>query len=240
MGRRVKMGVFVVSEIPSIVRKIQKLLAVANDSRGNEHVAANALTLAQKLMLEHNISEHDLGQFVESEIKRGAWVPAPDRKWALMLAQAVATMYTCRVLMSSGTTGFYRFAGRQLNVQVAEMTLPWLVEQVELFYQEGLRVVTARNGRTLTKRQRAEFRRCFKEACALRVWQRAAEIIAKMRNEIPGHKALVVIDNALGQIDESLKDVEKGKNLEPIKAGLGSAMGVLAAERVQLQRQVNS
>ena len=61
-----------------------------------------------------------------------------------------------------------------------------------------------------------------------------------MRNEIPSHKALVVIDDTLGKIDESLKDVEKGKKLAPLKHGLGTAMGALAGERVQLQRTVES
>ena len=225
-----------------VVDKIRKLLALARDKRGNEHESARAMAIAQRMMLEHNIEESMIVEESKIDVMRGKWVPVADRKWTLLLASAVATMYSCR-LVTSNSVGdpnrFNQFVGRKINVEVAEMTLPWVIDQVDGFYKEGLRLMSTRKGDGLTKSERAEFRRTFKEACAIRVWQRAAEIVATLRNEIPGHKALVVIDQSLAAADDMLKDMKKGRDLEPLKHGTGTVLGVMAAERVQLQRTVD-
>lgn len=108
-----------------------------------------------------------------------------------LCAQAAATLYgiECNVY-NLGAQGIM-FVGREELIEVAEETMFWLFRQVEELYKQAL-------PRGLTQRARAEFRKTFKAACALRVSQRADALIRDFKTntqsaqQATGHNALVV------------------------------------------------
>ncbi|MBZ9610772.1 DUF2786 domain-containing protein [Rheinheimera maricola] len=82
-----------------ILSKIKKLLALAKS--GNEHEAANALRLAQKLMQEHQLSEQEvkLSEVSQREIKRAN---AADKQpqWANLLTGCITNAFGLEAILS--------------------------------------------------------------------------------------------------------------------------------------------
>lgn len=221
----------------TIVDRIRKLLRLARDKGASEHEAASAMAMAQKLMMQHNIEQVE-EQHEEPAI-RGEWHQRDiDKKWQLLLVQAVAKLYSCRVVTSSA--GAVRFYGKASNVLVCADTLDWIVEQMDDLYKQGLRAFKLESGGSLSQRTRGNFRTTFKEACALRVYHRCAEIVAKARNEIPGHMALVVIDQALAGADDLLKqdNIRSSGKAMNLRSGFGTGAGRTAGDQVKLQSTV--
>ena len=159
----------------------------------------------------------------------------------------MAKLFNCRsVMMRQG--GKVQFVGKPSNVLIAADTLQWVVEQVGDLHKQALKAFRldqlARNGEaTKDLRERKfesrDFRLTFKEACALRIWQRVNEIVAAARNEIPAHMALVVIDQALAAADDILKTdgVTAGRSLIMRRSGFGTGAGRAAGNQVKLQRE---
>jgi hypothetical protein len=89
-----------------------------------------------------------------------------------------------------GRRGF-EFIGREELIELATETMMYLFRQIEAIYKQSL-------PKGMTQRERAEFRKTFKAACALRVLDRAIEVMRDIRtNEraaqaATGHNALVV------------------------------------------------
>lgn len=108
-----------------------------------------------------------------------------------LAAQAAAVLFgvECNVY-NLGARGF-NFVGRPELIELAEETMFWLFRQIEELYKQAL-------PKGLSKTERAEFRKTFKAACALRTWERAREAMRDMRyndaraQEATGHNALVV------------------------------------------------
>lgn len=216
-----------------VIDKIRKLLAVARDKGATEHEAATALAMAQRLMLEHDVK--NVEDHVEVQAVRGEWMNVHfDDKWYRMLAAGVASLFNCRTLFNS--LGDVKFVGKPENIEVCQVTLLWVVDQVEELYKEALKSFRARLGK-LDKATRGDFRKTFKEACALRVWHRAAEIVAAARGNIPGHMSLVVIDQSLAAADDLIKGAKKTA-LTVRRSGFGTGAGQLAGDAVKLQREV--
>ena len=82
-----------------ILSKIKKLMALAKS--GNEHEAANALRLAQKLMQEHQLSEQEvkLSEVSQREIKRAN---AADKQpqWANLLTGCITRAFGVEAILS--------------------------------------------------------------------------------------------------------------------------------------------
>lgn len=219
-----------------IVEKIRKLLRLAKDKGATENEAANALAMAQKLMLQHNIQ--NVEEKIDVQAVKGRWTnEGRDDKWEQVVAQAVAKLFTCRVLMLAKGKYGWQFVGNPANVAVCEETFPWVCDQIEALYKQGLKAFKFQNG-SLSREIRGNFRATFKEHCALRIFHRVSEIVAKARNEIPEHMALVVIDQSLAAADDLIKDVRKTKRQTSIRQGLGAGAGYAAGDHVRLQREV--
>jgi hypothetical protein len=217
------------------VEKIRKLLRLARDKGASEAEAATALAMAQKLMMMHDIE--NVEEKVEELAVLGNWHDfAVDKRWAGMLASAVAKLYSCRMAVMRKSRKV-QFVGKASHVLVCVDTLQWVNEQVEELYQQARRAFRQEHG-SFTKQQSKDWRLSFKEACATRIWHRVNEIVAKARNEIPSHMALVVIDQALAAADDLIKDYRSSRALAS-HHGAGSGAGYRAGDQVKLQHGVN-
>ena len=229
----------------NIVEKIRKMLRLARDKGATEAEAAAALSMANRLMLQHNIESVE--ESVEEIAIRGDWRDFEvDKKWQQILVSAVGTLYNCRSLLLGGKR--VQFIGKPSNVLVAADTLAWVIEQVDALHKQALRTFREekelRNGEPtkLTKFEYRDFRLTFKEACALRIFRRVNEIVAAMRNEIPAHMALVVIDQALAAADDIISGMgikKPSKGIKLRRSGHGTGAGWAAGDKVQLQHKVN-
>lgn len=220
----------------NIVEKIRKLLRLARDKRGNEAEAASAMAAAQRLMLKHNIDSVE--EVVEQVAIRGDWHNYEvDKKWQQILMQAVGKLYNCRGLMRTNSAQV-QFVGKPSNVLVCADTLEWITEQVNDLHKQALQAF--KDGGKLSKFEYRNFRLTFKEACALRIWERVNEIVAAARNEIPSHMALLVIDQALSAADDLINadtNIKKGRKIK-MRGGLGSGAGRVAGDQVKIQHGV--
>lgn len=216
-----------------IIDRIRKLLALARDKGASEAEASLAMAKASELMLQHNIDniDEDTGVGVIAGIPVGGDL---GQNWHIIIAAAVGRLYTCRGVRY-GRDKFY-FVGKPDNVEACEVTLVFIVGQVDALYKEALNIYSGR----LNKTMRAELRTTFKEACAIRIAHRVNEIVATMRNRIPDHKALVVIDQSLSEADDLLNagGVKKGKEVTVRKSGIGTGAGWSAGDAIKLQTEL--
>jgi uncharacterized protein DUF2786 len=209
--------------------KIRKLLRLARDAGASEHEAANALAMASRLMLEHNISHIGEEEDLDPVIK-GQWMHVRRKHmWEVRVATATAMLFSCKSAFDE-IMGSHYFVGRADNIAVCEETFPWICEQIEELYKEGLKTFRG----TLNQKARAEFRKNFKWSAAVRVYRRVGEIVAANRGNIPDHKALVIIDQDVAKATEMLSGIPK-KDVIVKTTDFGRGAGYAAGDAVKLQ-----
>ena len=143
------------TERESVLRRVQKLLAIANDDRANEHEAAAAAAQAEKLMRKFNI---DFAQEIANDVRKGhgehmvvADVVATAKDngtpcervpgWAQWIAVAVAHMHDCGArsqytITEKGQEACIRFYGYDTDVKVASWTYEYLIKTVNRLCKE--------------------------------------------------------------------------------------------------------
>lgn len=141
-----------------------------------------------------------------------------------LAAQAAAILFgiECNVY-DLGARGIM-FVGREELIEAAEQTMFWLFRQVEDLYKRSL-------PKGMTQRARAEYRKTFKAACALRTRERAEELMRNMKTNdgaaqaATGHNALVVqghFEQVAEEIDTYWQDLyaDMAKRAEARKASM--------------------
>ena len=102
-----------------ILDRVKKLLALSTSSNVNE--AANAAAAAQKLMLEHKLTEADVSDTQEGqmfELSMGA--AGFSMRWKFVLVTAVARSFFCEAVgLRVGQRRKVRIVGRREDVEIA-------------------------------------------------------------------------------------------------------------------------
>lgn len=225
----------------NIKSKIKKLLSIAYNTAATEHEAESAMTMATSLMAKYNL-QVDLS---DEEVKPKSGEIRCTQKaldsWEKLMVSTSATLYQCTSIVYGN--GGYRFIGRTHSVEAAEMTYEYLVEQINRLYKASLPT-------GLSVSDRAEYRRTFKWACAVRVHLRAKALLESLRSnddkalEYTGSKALVIVQSFDQQLDEARTFMDaEFPDLRPViqrskKAGTGTRDGRLAGEQIKLNREL--
>lgn len=218
-----------------IREKVRKLLALAGAAGATDNERAVAMQRAQELIEKHNLSLGDLESSKDHIVIRDGERLSGDKKFHHLSAGAASALYECRSVLSP-RAGTVQFFGMSHQVDAAEETYLWIVAQIESMYRDHLRVF----GGTLSKQERAQLRAHFKEAAALRTWQRVVELMDK-RKASRESRALVVVSNIAEKINDRLTELGITKKASSkIKTGFGTHAGREAGERVQLNRKVAS
>jgi len=227
-----------------IAAKIKAMLAKAAEGSGaTEEEAASALAMAMAMMTKHGMSQSDIADAGEEPVIKGHYMNDGFLKWHLYTAQAASFLYYCKTMQIPGKKKRIAFIGKASNIEAAEMTFLWINNQVESLYKKHLTP-------GLSQSVRAELRRTFKMACALRVRTRAWEIMQAMANndalaiEMTGSTALVVKSH-IEKEQAATAAFYEGLDLRPAisrpnKEGIGTHMGFRAGDQVQLNRAVKS
>ncbi len=162
----------------------------------NELAWCRAEETLQRLMLQHNIEDVEEERVIEAI--KGEWMNV-DRGdlWEIYAAGAVAKLFNCRSLIIK-RTGAHQFVGKPDNVEACDETRLCGVFLAGSSMCCGTRgAARLQSEHALDSRGGAYLRSSSGYACSLRVHQRCEEIVAKARNDIPAHMALVVIDQSL-------------------------------------------
>ncbi len=172
--------------------KLAKLLAMANDKRGNEEEANTAMMMAASLAAKHNI---DLKSIEGGDTKQAKIVQKRVRDEMTFTqyyaAHAAAALMGIRCYTYDNGKNGFEFTGRDDLIESASDVMLWLLSQIDMIYRGHL-------AKGLSQRDRAEFRKTFKPACARRVYERAALLMHEMKTneraaqKATGHNALVV------------------------------------------------
>lgn len=209
-------------EITKTKARIAKLLNMTVENGCSEDEAANAMRMAAGLAVKIGI---------ELDAVRPAGAPKPKivekRKYTMMkvyesfCAEAAAALYGVDCYAPNyGKHGWW-FTGREENIELAEQTMIWLVEQVERLYKQAL-------PRGLSKRDRANFRGSFKDACGERIYHRALRLMRDMKTnqaaaqEATGQNALVVA-GYFEQLASEIKEFEDEKYWAPARRAAEAA-----------------
>lgn len=192
--------------------KIRAILATAADERGNDNERANAERLASMLMMRHGISADELGE--KPTVGEGALFDI-SYKWYRFVASAAGLLYGVKPFYQTGGEVLRcRFVGRQDNIDAAQDTLAFYLLQVEMLYKAHL-------PKGLSKKERADYRKTFKEQCAARVYTRVHAIVqeqTKAAAPTSDSTALVVIAHR-EQLDNEADEFIKAKaDVKPMRA----------------------
>ena len=113
-----------------ILDRVKKLLALSTSSNVNE--AANAAAAAQKLMLEHRLTEADVSDTQEGqmfELSMGA--AGFDSRWKFVLVTAVARAFFCEAVgLRVGQRRKVRIVGGKEDVGIAAQVFRYLHSEI--------------------------------------------------------------------------------------------------------------
>lgn len=146
------------TDLDSVMRRIQKLLAIAEDTRANANEAAVAAAQAAKLMQKYQIDHADV---VKKDLTRPDAFETLDAsvimkkgmshrpklvpKWGQWLAVEIAKLNDCHVRLgySAAHGAVVRFFGYKSDVQVAGWMFDYLVDTtirgIRQYQKEGYR-----------------------------------------------------------------------------------------------------
>lgn len=222
-----------------IIEKVRKLLAVARDSGATENEQAQALKLAQRLMIKYGIDNVDEKT---GNIEWGNAITELDKKHHKIIALAVGRLYGAKPIFQTAGKGSFTFVGREETRTAAEMTVNYIADQIDLLYCNGL-------PKGMSKSERSQWRREFKNACSTRVAVRIEEMVKeittddRVAEEAIGCTALVVLghfDQLKAEVDDFLAGkTVPGRALKPVRANTDAAQqGFKAGEKVKINQEI--
>lgn len=203
-------------DLEAILRRIRKLLAIAQDGRGDPNEAAAAAAQADKLMRKFNIDHADLlreqlkangaGMATyecSANMKRGDPKRPPLKRnplWAGWLGIRVANLNDCRVRFVNTPSGaMVQFCGTQLDVQAAGFMFDYLVGQL-------IKACRAFNSETLrTKAQSDSYRKAF----VIALCDKLTNMKEEREAELKRGAATGATSSALALVNEKAKAIEE-------------------------------
>lgn len=174
------------AERAKAIARVKKLLALAGNNPSDAE-RASAMEKAQALLLDHLITEKELGHGDSESSFISAWkTTGRNGQWARRIAQSVGRLYLCGYVYTSlGKRVIHHFVGRETDAQIAQEITGWVVESV---YRQGA-VEMRRLGMDNT------YWTGFVNAASLEIKRRVDALIAeKQTPSATNSRALVVLD----------------------------------------------
>jgi Protein of unknown function (DUF2786) len=216
--------------------KIKKLLALANDERGNEQERETALRQAYSLMAKHNIDMADIESHghkpseprINFENDSWSWT------WAKQTSMIVAELFFCKYYTSYKINGVkcrHHFVGLESNAMTAAVMADWIVYSI---MKEGRKLHGGGNTSPGT--------RAFAIGAMHALHTRVQEIIKQTQADATPGNALVLA--SLYQTEQDANEELLPDNLRTKKAraskvdGAAYALGHAFGASINLNRQV--
>ena len=220
--------------------RIKKLLAMANDDRGNEHENETAMRMADKLMRQHNIDVADLEESsgkpasyiwattiipIGEHASRMVWKPM----WTGFLGMGVGKFTDCKVQWSNDEKYGHciKFMGDEQDIEYAG----WLFKKMRDF------------GYAESKAVAGKHRDTFLKAYAMKLTERMRKLRAERDAALKAAvtktgTALMVVQNKVALRDAEFGAQGKGRTTRVRFASDGFVQGRAAAERVTFNRPI--
>lgn len=185
-----------------VLDKVRKLLAMANDERGNEHEREQALRMAHNMLTKYNLDMLDVEKHIHDKEDPRARFDSEgwSMKWTLFVRKAVAELFMCKYFYGrkiNGTRCEHSFVGRESNAVTAEYISSYVIESI------------LKEGRRLYKHNLSSETRAFALGCTHRIQERIAIMIKEKVQELVGTgKDLAILDLAKAEAlanDEFIK-----------------------------------
>jgi hypothetical protein len=221
--------------IEKALDKIKKLLAVANDDRGNETERETALRQAYSLMAKHNVEIADIEAHgnkpseprINFENDSWSWT------WARQTAQVVAELFFCKYYTSykiNGTKCRHHFIGLESNAMTAAVMSDWIINSV------------LKEGRKMYKENTAPGTRAFATGAMHKLHTRVQEIIKQTQADATPGTALVLANLYITEADANNKllpaDLRTRKARQAKVEGDAYARGLAFGAGINLDKQV--
>lgn len=112
--------------------KIRKLLAMANDERGNEQERETALRQAYALCAKHNVDIAGVGSTQAQEQREEQVVTMSVYPWARGIAHSLASLFFCAYYFQrgAGKSAKHAFIGKQSNAVTASEMAHYIIASV--------------------------------------------------------------------------------------------------------------
>lgn len=185
------------------MRRVRKLLAIAQDGRGDPNECAAAARMAESIMRKYEIEHADV---ISAELKNAGsdafdtcdigagmdvnWKVRTASGWVGWLGVAIAELYDCQARYGQ-VNGYktIRFSGYRTDVQMAKFTYEYIVNQMGI----ASRAFTKTHSGSPGVRAEAEsFRRGFILSCVNSLTKLLKEKTAEMQ-EASSSRALVIV-----------------------------------------------
>jgi hypothetical protein len=221
--------------IEKALDKIKKLLAIANDDRGNENERETALRQAYSLMAKHNVEMADIEAHgakpseprINFENDSWSWT------WAQQTAQVVAELFFCKYYTSykiNGTKCRHHFIGLESNAMTAAVMSDWIINSV------------LKEGRKMYKENTAPGTRAFAIGAMHKLHTRVQEIIKQTQADATPGTALVLANLYTTEADANNKllpaDLRTRKARQAKVEGNAYARGQAFGASINLDKQV--
>lgn len=118
-----------------ILDRVRKMLAMANDERGNQHEREQALRMAHNLLIKHGLDLLDVERSQrDAEDARGRYTgEGHSMRWALHIRLHVARLFMCRYLVGAKLNSWkceHVFIGRESNATTAMYISDYVVNSI--------------------------------------------------------------------------------------------------------------
>lgn len=192
-----------------VIDKIKKLLAIANDSAATEGERDNALRMAHKLLVKHNLDMKDLHKHGINEPRLKADSETFQMKWCIVIASSMAKLFMCKMFLAgkiNATKGRYSFVGLESNATTAVLMTEYVIASI-------LKEARKRYKHNLSPESRA-----FGHGAANKIESRVNEMVDNVQQEIG--TGIVVRSMYQNEFDLNMEFVKKelGVNLVPVKS----------------------
>lgn len=192
-------------KLADVMRRVRKLLAIAEDSRGDPNECAAAARMAESIMRKFQIEHADV---ISQELQQGDAFGTADvgttlnpeaasknkTGWSGILAVAVAEMYDTQARYEwtpqYGKT--VRFSGYKVDVEMARQTYVFIVNNMAAAGRAYLR-----ENRWAGRREAEAFRNGYNSAACAQLRQLTAEKKAEMQQASSSRALVVAKDRAV-------------------------------------------
>lgn len=171
-----------------ILERIRKLLAMANDERGNDHERETALRQAHAMLTKHGLDMMDVAEHEREKVDpRGKHtVEGWSMVWSRHIHNAIGRLFMCKYFYGkkiNGTKQEHHFVGRESNALTAMYMSTYVVDNI------------LKEGRRQFGHNLAPGTREFALGCAQRLSQRVSEMLAaKVEQTASDGRSLTLLD----------------------------------------------
>lgn len=233
------------TDMEAVLRRVAKLLAIAEDPRANAAEASAAASMAEKVMRKFQIDNADV---IEASLKRGGAEvfghsdlgsslnpngrSVQSSGWAGVLAVAVADLSDCqaRYVHTSEYGKTIRFQGYAADAQMAKFTYLYLVSQMV----SAAKAYRKERHGCAPRSELTRFYEGFVASVIKLVKKAIADKQADMQSSVAGRGLMVV---KAGAVAEHFGAVNYAKRSRSVDADGSFAAGAAAGARVDVGRR---